>query len=137
MAQTGQKHFYSLANWIAAISQFFVTFLKVCFLGACFPSIFYFSFFYFWILMKCNCMMQFHKFYLGFEKFNVLYQQLEGNSRDWFNRILNSIRPSTGHKESIGMPTLHIGPLGSEELRPKVKGFTFIVIVDMGPSFAK
>ena len=28
------------------------------------------------------------------------------------------------------MPTLHIGPLGSEELRPKVKGFTFIVIVD-------
>ena len=41
--------------------------------------------------------------------------------------ILNRLQPSTGHKESIDMPTLHIGSQRSEELIPKVKGFTFIV----------
>ena len=30
--------------------------------------------------------------------------------------------------KNIGMPTLHIGSRSSEELIPKVKGFTFIVI---------
>ena len=43
--------------------------------------------------------------------------------------ILNSIQQSTGHKEAIGIPTLHIGSRCSEELIPKVKGFTFIVII--------
>ena len=47
--------------------------------------------------------------------------------------ILNSIQQSTGHKEAIGMPTLHIGSQSSEELIPKVKGFTFIVMGDFKP----
>ena len=29
------------------------------------------------------------------------------------------------------MPTLHIGPLGSEEFDHKVKGFTFIEYIDI------
>ena len=40
------------------------------------------------------------------------------------------MQPSTGHKESIGMPTLHIGPRSSEELRHEVKAYTFIVMGD-------
>ena len=44
--------------------------------------------------------------------------------------ILNSTKPSTGNKDSIGMPTLHFGPRGTEEYHFKVKGFIFIVIVD-------
>ena len=31
------------------------------------------------------------------------------------------------------MPTLHIGPAVAEEMRHEVKGFTFIVIGDLGP----
>ncbi len=45
--------------------------------------------------------------------------------------ILNSTKPSTGNKDSIGMPTLHIGPQGSEEFSRQVKGFSFIVIGDV------
>ena len=44
--------------------------------------------------------------------------------------ILNSLGQSTGHKEAVGMPTLHIGSRISEELIPKVKGCTFIVMGD-------
>ena len=44
--------------------------------------------------------------------------------------ILNRLQPSTGHKEAIGMPTLHTGSRSSEELIPKVKGCTFIVMGD-------
>ena len=43
-------------------------------------------------------------------------------------RILDRLQPSTGDKELIRVPTLHIGSRSSEELIPKVKGFTFIVI---------
>ena len=44
--------------------------------------------------------------------------------------ILNRLGQSTGHKEAVGMPTLHIGSRISEELIPKVKGCTFIVMGD-------
>ena len=47
------------------------------------------------------------------------------------NSILNSLGQSTGHKEAIGMPTLHVGSRSSEELIPKVKGCTFIVMGDI------
>ena len=56
--QQVKKHFYSLANCNAAISQIFVTVLKVCFHGACFPSIFvsHFSTFEYWwsAIGSCN-----------------------------------------------------------------------------------
>ena len=54
-----------------------------------------------------------------------------GNARDTYWGILDRLQPSTGHKESIGMPTLHIGSRSSEELIPKVKGCTFIVRGDI------
>ena len=42
--------------------------------------------------------------------------------------IPDRLRPSTGYLQLIGMPTWHIGPLGSEEFDHKLKGFTFIYI---------
>ena len=57
-----------------------------------------------------------------------------GKSRDLLIIILNSTKPPTGHKDSIGMPTLHIGPRSSEEYGNKVKGFSFIVIGDISRS---
>ena len=36
--------------------------------------------------------------------------------------ILNSTKPSTGNKDSIGMPTLHIGPRDLEEYAYKGGG---------------
>ena len=42
--------------------------------------------------------------------------------------IPDRLQPSTGYLQLIGMPTWHIGPLGSEEFDHKLKGFTFIYI---------
>ena len=43
---------------------------------------------------------------------------------------LHPLQPSTGHKEFIGISTFYVGPRSSEELNPRVKGFTFIVRED-------
>ena len=51
--------------------------------------------------------------------------------------IPDRLRPSTGYLQLIGMPTWHIGPLGSEEFDHKLKGFTFIVILDVHVNFIR
>ena len=73
-----------------------------------------------------------HKFTLLYSFCFIANQRSRpGNSRVSYLMILNSLGQSTGHKELIGMPTLHIGSRSSEFQRPKVKGFTFIVMGDV------